>query len=192
MESLAPTNFLFNSAAFGCKPHLLLIALVLAGLTACGPSNPNAPEGQQDKLKAHQLEVGYSESAMSYTDVVYVPIYSDMYVDAVHPSTLLAATLSIRNTSASDSLFVSTIDYYNTEGALVRSYIDGSIGLPPLGTINYVIEREDDQGGPGANFLVALAGPAPNMRPLIQAVMVGHTGNKGYAFACDGYSLGAS
>jgi hypothetical protein len=102
----------------------------------------------------------------------------------------LAATLSIRNTSYSDSLFVTTIDYFNTEGNLVKNYIDNPISLPPMATINYVIEKEDDTGGAGANFIVSLTSRSKFVKPIIQAIMIGENGeNKGFAFAIDGYSI---
>lgn len=58
-----------------------------------------------------------------------------------------------------------------------------------MATVNYVIEKEDDSGGPGANFIVDLSGRKANMKPLIQAVMISHTGNKSFSFVTDGYSI---
>lgn len=58
-----------------------------------------------------------------------------------------------------------------------------------MATVNYVIEKEDTSGGPGANFLVELS--SNNLiKPLIQAIMIGENGNKGFAFSTDGYSIG--
>ena len=126
---------------------------------------------------------------MGYQDVVYVPIYSDIYVDDQNQKVLLAATLSVRNTSFTDSLFISKIDYFNTDGQLVRSYLKNTIGLPPMATINYVIERDDDTGGPGANFIVSLNGKKASLYPLVQAVMIGQSGNKGFSFTTTGHSI---
>ena len=58
-----------------------------------------------------------------------------------------------------------------------------------MATINYVIEREDDTGGSGANFIVKLSAKNEDVKPLIQAVMIGQYGNKGFAFSTDGYSI---
>ena len=118
-----------------------------------------------------------------------MPIYSDIYADQQEQKLLLSATLSIRNTSLNDTLFVSKIDYYNTEGDLVRSYIDNPISLSPMGTINYVIEKDDDTGGSGANFIVELSSKNKKIKPLIQAIMLGYSGNKSFAFSTDGYSV---
>ncbi len=171
--------------------HISIISLtiLLSLIYACTIPDPNINNQGQDELKSLEITTTIDKSEMKYQDIIYVPIYSDIYVDEVNQSTLISATLSIRNTSFSDSLFISNISYYNTEGELVRNYIDNSIILPPMATVNYVIEREDDTGGPGANFIVSLSAKKSNVKPLIQAIMIGKTGNKAFAFDTDGYSV---
>ncbi len=158
-------------------------------IIACNPPNPNIDEEGQDEFQSLEVTHKINRQEMSYQDTVYVPIYSDIYIDAQYQKSLLAATLSIRNTSYRDSLFISKIDYFNTDGELVRNYIDKTISLPPMGTVNYVIEKDDDSGGPGANFIVVINAKNHKVRPLVQAVMVGQNGNKGFAFSTDGYSI---
>ena len=169
--------------------YLTLFSLTFL-IAACVEPNPNLDKSGNDEFKSYEVDHAINSNTQLYKDVIYVPIYSNIYVDQQNQKSLLAATLSIRNTSSSDSLFVSKIDYFNTDGNLVRSYIDNLISLPPMGTINYVIEKEDDTGGAGANFIVELSAESKNIRPLIQAIMIGQTGNKAYSFAVDGYSLG--
>jgi len=163
--------------------------MMLLIMSSCVRPDPNKNTQGQDELKSLEIEGKIDQDKMSYHDIIYVPIYSDIYIDFQNQSALLAATLSIRNTSFSDSLFLTKIDYYNTAGLKVRSYLDKAISLPPMGTVNYVIEKDDDTGGPGANFIVELNAKESNVRPLIQAVMIGENGNKGFSFATDGYSL---
>jgi hypothetical protein len=119
---------------------------------------------------------------------VYVPIYSDIYNQTRDTRTLLTATLSIRNTSLKDSLFVSKIDYYNTEGDLVRSYIDSPIYLTPMESIDYVIEQQDTSGGSGANFLIDWYSKK-QLNPLFQAVMVGGLGAQAFSFTTEGIEI---
>lgn len=163
--------------------------LILMLMMSCNAPNPNLNKEGEDALKSHELDREISAVDKAFNEMYYVPIYSDIYFDELNQKNLLSATLSIRNTSLVDSLYVLNIDYYNTEGDIVKKYLDNNISLPPLATINYVVEKEDDSGGPGANFIVGLAGRNSNMRPLIQAVMVGEIGNKSFAFSSDGYSL---
>ena len=96
---------------------------------------------------------------------------------------------SIFNEYEFNNYDVSKIDYFDSNGSLVRSYIKKPIGIAPMGTVNYVIEKNDDTGGSGANFIVALNAKNKNVRPLIQAIMIGEYSNKGFAFSTDGYSL---
>jgi len=156
----------------------------------CESPNPNIGQTGEDGLKALEIPGTLKVEDQEYQDLIYVPIYCRLYVDKQDPIIRLSATLSIRNTSSTDSLFISKIDYFDTHGDLIRSYIEHTISLPPMATINYVIEKEDDIGGTGTNFLVDLSAKNPNIKPLIQAIMVGHSGsNKGFSFSTDGYSV---
>ncbi|MEM1217191.1 MAG: DUF3124 domain-containing protein [Bacteroidota bacterium] len=167
------------------------ISLLLFGfLFACEAPDPNNnPSSGENEFKTLEVETQINEADISFSDLIYVPIYSDIYIDQQNQNTLLAATLSIRNSSYDDSLFVSKIDYFSTDGSLVRSYLDRTISLPPMGTVNYVIERDDDTGGPGANFMVEISAKNPAVRPIVQAVMIGQNGNKAFSFITDGYSV---
>lgn len=156
---------------------------------SCTTPSPNTDLQGENTLESLELDHEVDRAEMDYKDLVYVPIYSDIYVDPQNPNNLLSATLSIRNTSYSDSLFISKIDYFNTEGELVRSYIDNPISLLPMATLNYVIEKDDDTGGHGANFMVALSAKNKAVKPVIQAIMIGQFSNKSFAFSTDGYSV---
>ena len=54
---------------------------------------------EKKQLKSLELEQEVKRDEMAYRDIVYVPIYSDIYIDQQNPKNLLAAILSIRNTS---------------------------------------------------------------------------------------------
>lgn len=170
------------------KPFVLLV--FISSITfSCINSNPNITESGEDELKVLELDHQINKNNMAFQDTIYVPIYSDIYVDEHNQKTLLAATLSIRNTDYKHSLFISKIDYFDTHGNLVRSFINKPIGISPMATVNYVIEKDDDTGGSGANFIVVLNSKNKNIKPIIQAVMMGQIENKGFAFSTDGYSI---
>jgi hypothetical protein len=170
------------------KTYLMLLVPLFVLIFGCASPDPNSTKSGEDELKSLELDRALSKNDRKFEDVLYVPIYSDIYIDKVIQSSLLSATLSIRNTSLNDSLFVTKIDYYNTEGDLVKAFINQPIGLAPMATVNYVVEKEDTSGGPGANFIVKL-NSNNKIKPLIQAVMIGENGNKGFAFSTDGYSI---
>lgn len=119
---------------------------------------------------------------------VYVPVYSDIYQRTRNDRTLLTSTLSIHNTSETDTLYISRLDYYNTEGKLVRKYIESTIFLNTFETIEYVVDEEDNTGGSGANFIIEWYGNE-KLNPIFQAVMVGGLGNKSFSFTTDGVEV---
>lgn len=171
------------------KSMMVIQLLTLFLLIGCQSPDPNVDKSGENELEALEVDRIIKTDDQPFQDVVYIPIYSDIYVDQQNQNALLAATLSIRNTSYNDSLFISKIDYFNTDGKLVKRFINNTISLPPMGTLNYVIEKDDDTGGPGANFIVALSAKNKAVKPLIQAVMIGQLGNKSFAFSTDGYSI---
>lgn len=168
----------------------ITVLCMLLNFISCESPNPNINNKGKDELKSLEVDYKINTEGLEYIDIIYVPIYSDIYVNRQDQKSLLTATLSIRNTSYVDSLFVSKIDYFNTQGRLVRHYIDKPISLSPMATINYVIEKEDEEGGAGANFIVELKASNKNIQPIIQAIMIGENGsNQGFAFLTDGYSI---
>tara|TARA_R110002073_G_scaffold336058_1_gene530060 strand:+ start:226 stop:753 length:528 start_codon:yes stop_codon:yes gene_type:complete len=168
---------------------ILIFCLTTLILNSCLEQNPNLNKSGEDELKSLEVENILDKNQIHFKDIIYVPIYSDIYIDKTNPEHLLAATLSIRNTSFNDTLYISKIDYYDTGGSLVRKYIDKTISINPMGTVNYVIEKEDKSGGPGANFIIELSAKNSDIKPLIQAIMIGHLSNYSFSFSTDGYSI---
>ena len=167
--------------------YILTAALMTAtALSGCKPpiDDPNVmySDDHQDPIKRLETDVDIGKQSLPYQQTFYVPIYSNIYVDEDNPKVLLSATLSIRNTSLAHSLYVTKIDYYNTGGDFVRPYLTKSIELPPMGTLNYIVEKLDDTGGDGANFVVNIEGESTETKPVIEAIMIGNYSNKGFAF----------
>ena len=55
-----------------------------------------------------------------------------------------------------------------------------------MATLNYIVEKEEDKGGSGANFIIEVAGVDKTVKPVIEAVMVGNFSNKSFAFSTQG------
>ncbi len=56
--------------------------LLLAGiLTACTQSDPNLGSTGEDALKAHEMDRAIEANEQTFSDIIYVPIYSDIYLD---------------------------------------------------------------------------------------------------------------
>lgn len=162
------------------KP-LFFLSLILAILTSCSPNQ--APETKHHSN--YHFET-VDKSAFEKTEQVYIPIYSDIYfVDSKHTFSL-TATLSIRNTSFKDSIYVFTIDYYNSGGEKVRRYNESALLLKPMESAEFVVENKDDAGGVGANFVVEWGAKPGAQKPFFQGVMIGTTGQQGISFTTEG------
>jgi hypothetical protein len=107
---------------------------------------------------------------------VYVPIYSHIYFRDGRRALDLAATLSIRNADYTTAIYVTGVRYYDSEGALVRRYLDAPRVVRPMASTAFIIEKEDDTGGVGANFIVEWHAEASVMPPVIEAVMIEPSG----------------
>jgi len=154
--------------------------------TSCFNNDPNISTSGENIIEKMKIE--YKLTNQAFQDTVYVPVYSDIYSQHRQKSILLTATLSIRSTSIEDTTYINDIDYYDTKGKKIRSYIDGgSLMLPPMSSIDYVIERDDIEGGTGANFIVTW-GASGNTFPLMQAVMISTSGQNGLSFVTNGVS----
>ena len=120
--------------------------------------------------------------SLSVHQAVYVPVYSHIYYDGGRPY-LLEAMLSIRNVDPHQPVYVSAVEYYDTDGKLSKKQVDRLIKLRPLQTIEFLVERHDVTGGSGANFIVEWhAATRDTHAPLIEAVMVGRSGTNAISF----------
>ncbi len=161
---------------------ILLLSILIF---SCDKKNPNRlTEKVVESQTLNLVDRGIIDSSLSIRKT-YIPIYSDIYQKSRSDRTLLTATLSIRNTSEKDSLFLKRVDYFNTKGSLVRSYLTDNIYLNPLETIDYVIEEQDTLGGSGANFMVEWYGKE-HLTPVIQAVMIGGLASRVFSFTTEG------
>ena len=118
----------------------------------------------------------------------YVPVYSHMYISSDN-YIKLNISLSIRNTDLSEDLYIESIDYYNTEGKLVKNYISQPHILKPMGTVDFIVDLEDMNGGNGAKFLVKFASKSNVSKPIIQAIMSHIVGNNHVVFVTEGKML---
>ncbi len=156
-------------------------------LASCLHSNPNLDLEGKDILSHYTTHKKHI--FLPYRDTIYIPIYSEIYSQSKDVKFNLTATLSIRNTSLQDTMYIQDIDYYDTYGTLVRNYLDEILQLNPLQSIEYVIEEEDTEGGTGANFIVNWGAENKSINPLFQGVMISTNGQQGISFITQGVSI---
>ena len=130
-----------------------------------------------------------SEIRLSKGQTLYVPVYSNVFAGPRKLPLQLAATLSIRNTDMSASFRVTTIDYYDTNGKLVRRHLERPAFVGPLATIYVHIEEKDTIGGFGANFIVRWQAASAVNAPIVECVMIGATSGQGISFVSPGQEI---
>jgi hypothetical protein len=169
--------------------NIILVTFLLFTAISCVPlDKPYINDAaSQALIKKNTIA---KRTAASFKDTVYVPIYSDIYNESKDVKFNLTATLSIRNTSLKDSIYIQDIDYYDSQGSLVRRYIpqDSTLYLSAMQSIEYVIEEDDTEGGTGANFIINWSSNAPKLSPMFQGIMISTNGQQGISFSTEGIS----
>ncbi len=121
---------------------------------------------------------------------VYVPVYKNLY-NSEKGHIPLNTILSIRNTSLTESIIISKVDYYDTNGKLLKSYINGPFSLSKMATKDFVISSDELSGGTGANFVVKWDSEKKISTPIIEALMYGSTGTHSFSFSSRGQEIEA-
>jgi len=126
---------------------------------------------------------------LSKGQTVYVPAYSNVFTGPKKLPFQLATTLSIRSTDLSASIRISSIEYFDTNGRLIRRYLDKPVILGPLASTFIHIEEKDASGGFGANFIVRWNSDRIVNTPVIECVMIGATSGQGISFVSPGQEI---
>ena len=134
--------------------------------------------------------MGRESAITDFADFVmgktYLPVYSQIYHQYEDRTFNLTITVSIRNISLTDTVYILKADYFNTAGDNIRQYVKNPIFLEPMETVEIVIAEEDKEGGTGANFLFDWAMKTDKNPPLFEAVMISTYGQQGLSFATRG------
>jgi hypothetical protein len=134
-------------------------------------------------VSASQADSGIPLSA---GQTVYVPIYSHIYSGLKGRPFNLAATLSIRNTDPKHAITLISVKFYDSDGELVKEYLDNPSELKAMASTRYILTEADTAGGSGANFLVKWTSKTKVNPPLIEGVMIGTRSGQGISFVSRG------
>lgn len=126
------------------------------------------------------------DTMVYYGELIYVPIYSDIYYGDAGKTIELAVTLSIHNTDLNNSITIKGVNYHNKKGKLINQLVNEAITLAPLETTNFMIGEKDRSGGTGANFIVEWNTEQEVSSPIIEAIMVTTQMSQGISFTTAG------
>lgn len=125
---------------------------------------------------------GRAEVKTGKSQAVYVSAYSHVYSgDRALPFNL-AVTLVVRNTDQKNSINVTSVDYFDDKGKLVRHMIDGPLRIGPMASTFFFVKESDTSGGIGANFIVRWRADKEVNVPIIESIMIGARGGQGISF----------
>jgi len=141
----------------------------------------------QVSLTVHWAFAG--ESALTRGQTVYVPVYSHIYSGDTERPFLLTAILSIRNTDPGSPILLTAVDYYDSEGKLVRKYLEKHMELKSIASTRFIVKESDRRGGSGANFIVKWQSERPVNPPIMEGVMIGTQMGQGISFTSRGQPI---
>jgi len=126
------------------------------------------------------------KTGLSDGQLLYVPAYSHIYCGNREQAFLLTVTLSIRNIDPKHQIKITAIDYYETQGKLLKKYLDNPLILNPFESLRYIVPEKDKSGGSGANFIVEWESKKYSNPPIIETIMIGTQSQQGISFTSRG------
>ena len=157
----------------------LFITVVFIVLVGCSEQSYEATPVQESQPTRVVAPVASGDLKIVTGQRLYVPAYSVVYSESEDQTWDMTVTLSIRNTNLDKPILIDSVQYFDTNGQLVTDYVESPLQLAPMATTEYVIERTDDKGGTGANFIVVWGAEEPVYEPVVEAVMISTAGTQG-------------
>ncbi len=130
-----------------------------------------------------------AQADMLKGQTLYVPCYSHIYHGVKTRPFDLTITLSVRNADTKRSMRLSSVDYYGSDGKLLKRYVVGEVILAPMTTREFTVEQNDSSGGSGASFLVRWRADAALNEPVVESVMIGTANSQGISFTSRGVAI---
>ncbi len=124
------------------------------------------------------------KDSLAFGQLLYVPVYSEIYSIGHHRTERLSSTLSIRNVNLDGEFYITRLEYYDTEGNILKEIkaAELPIKVNSLETKNHVIALYDDRGGVGANFILEWRSSKPIVEPMVETIMISTESNWGLSF----------
>ena len=172
-------------AFFGALFALLFITLMIVISVA------TQVEDIDEKLKyipPQPKGAEISPKSVAAGQMVYVPVYSHIYAKGGKPF-LLEATLSVRNSDPTEDITIASVRYYDTNGNLIKDYLEKPMLLKPLATAEFLVAQKEIEGGSGANFMVKWVSDTKVNEPVIEAVMIGIESQTSISFVRAGVAI---
>lgn len=123
---------------------------------------------------------------LSRGQTIYVPSYSYVRIGEKGHHFQLAANLCIRNTDAAHAITVVSVNYHDSDGKLLKAYLDKPVALNPLAAIDFFVRSSDVSGGLAPSFIIKWQAESPVSEPIAEATMIGDKSGQGISFVSTG------
>ncbi len=129
------------------------------------------------------IPVAQTSVPRAYRQSIYVPIYTSMHYQGGLFD--LTTRLSIRNISLSAAIIIAEVTSYDNNGQLLQR----------LNPHPFLLEKQSSQdfitptGRSSSHFIVKWESDNPSPMPIIEAVMIGSQGTKGFSFISRGKEI---
>jgi len=155
------------------KISVLEIVIAFIFLVGCSTTSyPPVTTGSFQAVTGRDLRIVTGQT-------LYVPAYSEVLLGNDTRTHELVVTLAVHNTAFDAPIIIQSVRYYDTNGELVRNYVDDPIEVSPLATTGFLVEARDTSGGWGSNFIVEWVAEEPVSEPIVEAIMVSKSGSQG-------------
>lgn len=119
---------------------------------------------------------------MSKGQTLYVPCYSHIYHGVKSRPFDLTITLAVRNSDPRRTMRLIGVDYYGSDGKLLKRFLASETLMGPLSTREFLVEQNDTTGGAGASFVVRWRADTSMNEPVVESVMIGTANSQGISF----------
>jgi hypothetical protein len=169
-------------------PNIYLLAIAVIFLASCTSSeiSPNSQSDTERATPSQKVVTLDKNFKIAMGQTIYVPVYSHIYHGDQQKIFNLAATLSIRNTDLTNPIIITSVRYSDSDGKLVKQYLERPIQLGALASTNFFVNRTDTSGGLGANFIVEWVAQTEISEPVVEAVIIGTDFQQGISFVSPG------
>ena len=127
------------------KNNYFIFFLAVLILFSCQRENKKFENGEQLSENTLPLSKEYSwenyNSSNAFGEILYIPVYSSIYHQSDRTFDL-TATLSIHNADIISNITITKIDYYNTDGEIVRRFVENEIEINPLQSKQIIIRTK--------------------------------------------------
>jgi hypothetical protein len=120
---------------------------------------------------------------------IYLPFYRTLYVGENRVVKKLPATLSVHNTSLEHPVILRKLTYYDRNGKVITERLDKPHLLSPMASAEFYIDPEQLGSDIIASTIVDWSSEENISPPLIEAIVVGKYGTKGFSVLIRGVDL---